>query len=130
MFTLRIALNSSLIRNHLIIKNKAIVSSLLNNEFQNDRQLLDKNNDCFPIVISKRFGRRYRKWYQWPNDFLPFYWQRQRRTPGHLDSGINHLEIIDFNEYSIQWLVQAMKSKTSGRGIRKHLHSKHSIVKN
>ncbi|XP_054158245.1 28S ribosomal protein S15, mitochondrial-like [Oppia nitens] len=50
----------------------------------------DNNNtgDCpFPLAISRRFSRRYYKFYSWPNDFLPFYWQRQKRLPGHIRSG-------------------------------------------
>jgi len=89
MLGLRRALNLSQIRQQLIVSNnKQILSSLINYEPMNERPLLDKCQYCWPTIISKRFGRRYRRWHHWPNDFLPFYWERQRRIPGFLDSGL------------------------------------------
>jgi len=92
MITLRTALNANqTLRHHFIISyNKQIVSSLLNRDLVNtDRPVLVDRccGNGFPVVISKRFGRRYRKWHHWPNDFLPFYWERQRQLPGHLRTG-------------------------------------------
>jgi len=36
---------------------------------------------------SRRFGRRYRKWHTWPNDFLPFEWTRPAKEPPYMNTG-------------------------------------------
>ena len=36
---------------------------------------------------SRRFGRRYRKWHHWSNDFLPFKWSRPIQDPPYLRTG-------------------------------------------
>lgn len=36
---------------------------------------------------SRRWGRRYRRWYCWPNDFLPFHWERTKTDPPYLNTG-------------------------------------------
>ncbi|CAG2109429.1 unnamed protein product [Medioppia subpectinata] len=91
MITLRTALsaNQSALRHQFIVSNnKPVVSALLDREWSTDRPVLvDKCSTGFPVIISKRFGRRYRKWYHWPNDFLPFYWERQRYPGGHMVTG-------------------------------------------
>lgn len=38
-------------------------------------------------VESRRFGRRYRRWHHWPNDFLPFKWERPTQDPPYLRTG-------------------------------------------
>ncbi|KAH7644684.1 hypothetical protein HUG17_0222 [Dermatophagoides farinae] len=50
----------------------------LNNE-SSSQSLLNYN--------SRRFGRRYRRWYHWPNDFLPFHWEREKLDPPYLRTG-------------------------------------------
>ena len=37
---------------------------------------------------SRRYaGRRNRKWHHWPNDFLPFKWERPKLDPPYLRTG-------------------------------------------
>lgn len=47
--------------------------------------------------LSRRFGRRYRKWHHWPNDFLPFKWERPVTDPPYLrtDDSIRDIGIYD-----------------------------------
>ncbi|OTF70843.1 hypothetical protein BLA29_014132, partial [Euroglyphus maynei] len=50
-------------------------------------QCLDYEPSTLLNYNSRRFGRRYRRWYHWPNDFLPFHWEREKLDPPYLRTG-------------------------------------------
>ncbi|UXI21257.1 hypothetical protein NH340_JMT07200 [Sarcoptes scabiei] len=67
-------------------------SKLLPTNVIHQRQLIEKQFQSSVWFVltnynSKRFGRRYRRWYHWPNDFLPFHWERKRQDPPCLCTG-------------------------------------------
>ena len=46
---------------------------------------------------SRRFGRNIRKWHTWPNDFLPFKWNRPVVDPPYLRTGDSVRDIGKWN---------------------------------
>lgn len=51
--------------------------------------------------ISRRHGRRYRKWYNWPNDFLPFKYERPKLDPPYMRTGDAVRDIGLWNKNSL-----------------------------
>lgn len=54
---------------------------------ESNQSSLNNNYGALINCESRRFGRRYRKWHHWPNDFLPFEWERPVQDPPYLRTG-------------------------------------------
>lgn len=50
---------------------------------------------------SRRHGRHYRKWYTWPNDFVPFKYERPKLDPPYLRTGDAVRDIGLWNKNSL-----------------------------
>ncbi|XP_027195628.1 28S ribosomal protein S15, mitochondrial [Dermatophagoides pteronyssinus] len=75
--------------NQICIKTRihSMISSIISKNSNKQQQCLDYESQSSLNYESRRFGRRYRRWYHWPNDFLPFHWEREKLEPPYLRTG-------------------------------------------